>query len=296
MAPQLPEKLTTQDLVFGRSVLLGWGRAGAAANDERLSSTGSSSTTTSNEESSSSAPNSNKISFSPPFNPAQEQQHAVEQQQQQEHTTIDSDTDTTMSAAAGKRETTKPSPVQQRKSSRTKNSTLIFVDGYAIKKDNNYVVNGTEYVYGGAVGQEQPPQRKAAPKSGPKQPPKPRVVTAQEAGRRDKKAEIEKAILDKAPLRNRFLKEHLPVLTPFIEPKIVKAIQQAPVGGASFPTVPMYMQPDSITGDMRSYQLSGLNWMAKMYSNNMSCILGDEMGLGVSTLHSRWCIVVRFVL
>lgn len=260
-----PQPITTQDLGF-----IGPFRA----NDSHLSSTGStgsSSTNESSEWSSSSAPSSNKISFSPPLYPAQ---------QQQQH----SATDSTMSASAGTREMTKPPVQAQRKSSRAKTSTLIYVNGHAIKKENNYVVKGMEYVYGGAVGQEQPTKRKAAPKAGPKPPPKPRAITAQEAERRDKKAEIEKAIRDKAPRRNQFLKEHLSVLTPFIEPKVAQAIQQATVNGASsVDSVPMYMQPDSITGDMRSYQLSGLNWMAKMYSNNMSCILGDEMGLGVST-------------
>ena len=183
--------------------------------------------------------------------------------------------DSTMDAmlsAPGKRESAKPKE-PQRKSSRAKTSTLIYVDGHAVKKDNNYVVKGMEYVYGGAVGQEKPPRRKVAPKAGPKSSPKRRPVTAQEAERMDKKAAIEKATRDKAPLRNRFLKDHLSVLTPFIEPKVAESIQQSHTV-ASVETAPLYMQPDSIIGDMRSYQLTGLNWMSKMYSNNISCILG----------------------
>ena len=40
-------------------------------------------------------------------------------------------------------------------------------------------------------------------------------------------------------------------------------------------------QPMLITGgEMRSYQLEGLNWMIKLHDNNINGILADEMGLG----------------
>lgn len=39
--------------------------------------------------------------------------------------------------------------------------------------------------------------------------------------------------------------------------------------------------PKFITaGDMRDYQIRGLNWMISLYENGINGILADEMGLG----------------
>ena len=40
------------------------------------------------------------------------------------------------------------------------------------------------------------------------------------------------------------------------------------------------MQPPSIQGDMRDYQLEGLRFMTSMFDKGMNAILADEMGLG----------------
>lgn len=47
-----------------------------------------------------------------------------------------------------------------------------------------------------------------------------------------------------------------------------------------------------INGQMRDYQLRGLNWMIMMHYNGMNPILGDEMGLGC-VLAARGGYVVR---
>lgn len=39
--------------------------------------------------------------------------------------------------------------------------------------------------------------------------------------------------------------------------------------------------PDYIVGEMRDYQLQGLNWLITLYENGINGILGDEMGLGM---------------
>ena len=44
-------------------------------------------------------------------------------------------------------------------------------------------------------------------------------------------------------------------------------------------------QPSTVQGQMRPYQLEGLNWMIKLHDNNINGILADEMGLG-KTLQS----------
>lgn len=38
--------------------------------------------------------------------------------------------------------------------------------------------------------------------------------------------------------------------------------------------------PPFINGEMRDYQVRGLNWMISLYENGINGILADEMGLG----------------
>lgn len=38
--------------------------------------------------------------------------------------------------------------------------------------------------------------------------------------------------------------------------------------------------PPFINGEMRDYQIRGLNWMISLYENGINGILADEMGLG----------------
>ena len=42
----------------------------------------------------------------------------------------------------------------------------------------------------------------------------------------------------------------------------------------------LQVQPGIIKGQMRDYQLQGLNWMIHLYDNGVNGILADEMGLG----------------
>jgi SWI/SNF-related matrix-associated actin-dependent regulator of chromatin subfamily A member 5 len=57
-------------------------------------------------------------------------------------------------------------------------------------------------------------------------------------------------------------------------------------GGQVQASTRLSVQPSNITGgDMRAYQLEGLNWMIKLQENGVNGILADEMGLG-KTLQS----------
>lgn len=46
--------------------------------------------------------------------------------------------------------------------------------------------------------------------------------------------------------------------------------------GTRFEATPAY-----IKGEMRDYQLRGLNWLISLYENDINGILADEMGLGM---------------
>ena len=48
-----------------------------------------------------------------------------------------------------------------------------------------------------------------------------------------------------------------------------------------FEILKLEKQPPNITGgDLRDYQLEGLNWLFKLFQANLNGILADEMGLG----------------
>ncbi len=49
---------------------------------------------------------------------------------------------------------------------------------------------------------------------------------------------------------------------------------------AKIKLVRLQKQPSNLLGEMRPYQLEGLNWMIKLFDNNINGILADEMGLG----------------
>ncbi|CAB9506371.1 Probable chromatin-remodeling complex ATPase chain [Seminavis robusta] len=173
--------------------------------------------------------------------------------------------------------------VEPRRSGRERTSTTINVDGYAVKRENNYIMKGLSYQYGVATEQAQP-STKPAPKAKTQQPPKPRapaVVSEIELARRKRKEDIMKRKEAKQPSRQSFLKHHMDVLEPFLEPKVLEQIKSCQSSADDTAAVdPIYPQPKAITATMRSYQLDGLNWMSKMYSKNLGFILGDEMGLG----------------
>lgn len=46
------------------------------------------------------------------------------------------------------------------------------------------------------------------------------------------------------------------------------------------PGTRLTVQPKSVTGQMRAYQLEGLNWLVRLFDNGVNGILADEMGLG----------------
>ena len=56
----------------------------------------------------------------------------------------------------------------------------------------------------------------------------------------------------------------------------LKEIEKSVVKGIRFTESPSYIK----SGQMRDYQIRGLNWMIGLYENGINGILADEMGLG----------------
>ena len=85
--------------------------------------------------------------------------------------------------------------------------------------------------------------------------------------------------------QERFVRRHLNQLRPFLSEKVLARYepggdaaaddQPAPVC-KTFVTQPPYI----LNGQMREYQILGLNWMIQRHENCVAGILGDEMGLG----------------
>ena len=178
-----------------------------------------------------------------------------------------------------------PPPQASRRSSREKKSTLIYVDGYAVKRDNNYVVKGGEYVHGafdangtatdgGALARLPKPQtKKAAAKKPPR---KPRAPSKAEQERTKHNEIVKGRVASKAKARMGYLAKNAKIIEPFVDSKTNEHLAVTPPVKDTWKD--MSMQPDMIKGELRDYQMIGLNWMAKMHAMNAGMILGDEMG------------------
>ena len=181
-----------------------------------------------------------------------------------------------------------PPPMQaNRRSSREKKSTLIYVDGYAVKRDNNYVVKGGEYVHGafdangtatdgGALARLPKPNNHAKTVAAKKPPRKPRAPSKAEQERAKHNEIVKGRVASKAKARMGYLARNSKIIEPFVDSKTNEHLAVTPSVKDTWKD--MSMQPDMIKGELRDYQMIGLNWMAKMHNMNAGMILGDEMG------------------
>lgn len=188
-----------------------------------------------------------------------------------------------IAAAAGPIDLTADTP-PARRSSREKKSTLIYVDGYAVKRDNNYIVKGGEYVHGAFNANGAATDGGALARL-PKPANQTKKAAAKKPPRKANKAELERArhneivkgrVKAKAKARMGYLAKHAKTIEPFVESKTSEHLAVTPALKSTWKD--MSMQPDVITGELRDYQMIGLNWMSKMHSMNAGMILGDEMG------------------
>lgn len=188
-----------------------------------------------------------------------------------------------IAAAAGPIDLTADTP-PARRSSREKKSTLIYVDGYAVKRDNNYIVKGGEYVHGAFNANGAATDGGALARL-PKPANQTKKAAAKKPPRKANKAELERArhneivkgrVKAKAKARMGYLAKHAKTIEPFVESKTSEHLAVTPALKSTWKD--MSMQPDMITGELRDYQMIGLNWMSKMHSMNAGMILGDEMG------------------
>jgi SNF2 family DNA or RNA helicase len=104
--------------------------------------------------------------------------------------------------------------------------------------------------------------------------------------RDEQRAELSSARADLDLARKRWLYYNRALFEPLLPSHATSFFQNLikEMAHDATPPLPMHefvMQPELIVGgEMKQYQLEGLSFLAHMYHNGISCILGDEMGLG----------------
>ncbi|GMI15434.1 hypothetical protein TrVE_jg5295 [Triparma verrucosa] len=169
---------------------------------------------------------------------------------------------------------------------RERSKTTMVIDGYVVKKVNNYTVSESQYHYGELPSyedeQDTPKQRKVKTKKEKKPPTATQIKKAKEReGIKEHNESVKSHNSETALQRKAFFKSNLDIFKVFLEKKKVKELENfTPPSDLAPPPNPIMIQPSILQGDMRDYQLEGLNFMAKMHHHGCPCILGDEMGLG----------------
>ena len=168
-----------------------------------------------------------------------------------------------------------------RRSGRKRVSTTVKIDGYDVLVKNNYVVKGMTYqtdAYTADVAKKKP---KTEPMKPPKAPTE-RKQSPSEAARLKHNEAVKASTQGKQSYRRDFLVKHREILDPFMDDHTRRVLQQWTEAKSSskFREEKLFAQPELITGgEMRDYQLVGLNFLVNLYRQNIGMILGDEMGL-----------------
>lgn len=175
------------------------------------------------------------------------------------------------------------SPVP-RKSGRKIKQRILKVDGHSILAENNYVVRGHEYIYG--IREADPEyevfQHKKAKQMLPPKKKRKLVQSDAEKERLQHNAVMEKARVDSIQKLKGFMASNLKIIEPFLQRSELESLSHHPHGKVD-PRAEkeITMQPDLIEGgEMRDYQMIGLNFLVEMHLKGVPMILGDEMGLG----------------
>ena len=168
-----------------------------------------------------------------------------------------------------------------RRSGRKRKSTIIQIDGHAVLAKNNYILKGGKYEIGVFDADVQKPKTKAAPKKkGSSANPVVRKQKPSEIARVEHNENVKAGVLEKQSVRRDFMLQHYDTLKPFMDDSTRRMVQSWRDSTTPYQRDELFFQPALITGgEMRDYQLAGLNFMVDMHRQNLGMILGDEMGL-----------------
>jgi len=167
-----------------------------------------------------------------------------------------------------------------RTSGRDRVNRIMNVDGYSILRENNYVVRGGTYCFGAEHSISIPPsknKRVAAKREAIVK--KPRMVAPEEVIRKRFVAKIAAENVLRRSSQLEYLAGFKDTLAPFVERKVYDRLSSLEPQKETFREI--FLQPELVQGgEMRDYQLIGLNFLARMHNHGCPMILGDEMGLG----------------
>lgn len=169
-----------------------------------------------------------------------------------------------------------------RRSGRKRVSTTVKIQGYDVKRDNNYTFNAVRYEMGTHEADD-PVTKKARTATASETKKKaPRQMTQAEKDRTQHNDKVKAAIETKKSFRMDFLAKHKDVIDPFIDESTRIKVEEwgnQKKKAASYVQEDLFLQPDLVTGgEMRDYQLAGLNFLLNLHRQNIGMILGDEMG------------------
>ena len=178
----------------------------------------------------------------------------------------------------------------RRRSKRRRVSTIVNVNGYHVKAENNYTVKGGAYVYEEAspvllVVKQQRQRQTATATKKPPPPQSQRKMAPCEVARIHHNNAVKTSIEKKQPLRMAFLAQHKTVLEPFMDDKTRRKLEEwssnaTRAADHHYNHQELFVQPELVTGgELRDYQLAGLNFLVDLHNQNVGMILGDEMGL-----------------
>jgi hypothetical protein len=170
-----------------------------------------------------------------------------------------------------------------RRSKRERTSTLTWIDGQAVLRRNNYVVRGGQYVMG-EDGMDAPPSsaKQQRPKAAASAPKRPKLTPPHEILRIQHNDQVQRTSKPNEHWRWKFLANQIPLLRHFCEPLVLEQLEhmtQNCNNSDSYSPLRIETAPTVIEATLRDYQLQGLEFMVNMHNQNLSMILGDEMGL-----------------
>ena len=107
---------------------------------------------------------------------------------------------------------------------------------------------------------------------------KKRAVSGPEARRLAHNREVDATIAELAPVQESYLAQHVELLRPWLEPKVLARLEKA--DKALCPPVSEYVVPQQVTAVLRAHQVAGFQYLVNAFERGLHPILGDEMGLG----------------
>ena len=199
-------------------------------------------------------------------------------------------------------------------------STTVMIDGYAVKRQNNYSLEegegsvwdrelsaGGVYADPAFAYREREAPAPVAEKPKAKAPAAPREASAEEKERLKRNEQMKAAKKAQAKARLRFLEPHRQILGRFgaslpklsaaekAEAEAANEATGAPSGAGGFFEDPAVTPPSDILVEMRDYQQRGLRWLVGMHRCGVNAILADEMGLGKTLQTIAFLAYLKFV-